>query len=154
MNTIASSFIFSALIFVGFYSLLSDAQKLKISSNPRRGGLSKRKIAEYNKKTGSNLKPGVSKKPVTLEDLKRKGSWAIRHYKRLNSPNKLNMSPLKNKKGELLPFSTQAIVWGERPPKTREDQKKLVRLGEGLLRKYQKLKKLGYKSKDKIPKRK
>jgi hypothetical protein len=153
MNTIASSFIISAIFFVGFYSLLSDSSKVKIRSNPRRGGWSKKKIADYNKKTGSRLKPGVSKKPVTLEDLKRKGSWAIRHYKRLNSPNKLNMSPLKNKKGELLPFSTQAIVWGEKPPKTRKDQKKLVKLGENLLKKYQKLKKLGYKNKDKIPKR-
>lgn len=152
MNSIASSFIISALFLMGFYSLLKDSPKVKRRFNPRRGGWSKKKIADYNKKTGSRLKPGVNKKPKTLEDLKRKGSWAIRHYKRLNSPNKLNMSPLKNRKGELLPFSTQAIVWGEKPPKTRKDQKKLVQLGEKLLKKYQKLKKLGYKNRDKIPK--
>jgi hypothetical protein len=148
MNTLVIGSIF-AILLIG----LSSGEQRKTVSNPKRGGWSRKKIRDYNRVTGSKLKHGVDKDPVTLEDLRRKGSWAIRHYKRLNSPNKLNMSPLKNNKGELLPFSTQAIVWGEKPPKTRKDQKRLVKLGEKLLKKYQKLKKLGYKNKDKIPKR-
>ena len=93
----------------------------------------------------------MDRDPLTLGDFKRKGSWALRHYKRKNTPSGLNMSPLKNKQGELLPFSTQAMVWGERPPKTREDQKKLVKKGEKLLETYHKYKAMGYKDKDVLP---
>lgn len=127
-------------------------KQIKRKSNPRLGGWDKKKIAEYNKRTGSKLKHGVNYDPITLEDFKRKGSWATRHYKRKHGWQNLNMVPLTNDKGELLPFSTQAIVWGEKPPKNRKEQKRLVKLGEKLLKTYHKYKEMGYKKHDLIPK--
>ena len=126
-------------------------EKPKRKSNPRLGGWDRKKIAEYNRMTGSKLKHGVNYDPITLDDFKRKGSWATRHYKRKAGWQGLNMAPLANEKGELLPFSTQAIVWGERPPKDRKAQKRLVKLGEKLLKTYQKYKEMGYKKHDLIP---
>jgi hypothetical protein len=139
----------TALSVVGYYS--NPTRNIKVKSNPRKGGWSKKKIAEYNKMTGSKLKHGVTHDPITLDDFKRKGSWATRHYKRKDGWQGLNMAPLSNDKGELLPFSTQAIVWGEKPPRNRKEQKRLVKLGEKLLKVYQKYKKLGYKKGHVIP---
>ena len=137
------------LIVTGAYFL--NFRKIRSFSNPRKGGWGKKKIKAYNKATGHHLKHGVDRDPKTLEDFKRKGSWATRHYKRKNTSSGLNMAPLKNEKGELLPFSTQAIVWGEKPPKTRKDQKKLVKLGENLLKTYQKYKEMGLKPNSVLP---
>ena len=125
--------------------------EIPVKSNPRKGGWDKKKIAQYNKATGSKLQYGVNYDPITLEDFKRKGSWATRHYKRKDGWQGLNTAPLTNEKGELLPFSTQAIVWGEKPPKNRRDQKRLVKLGEQLLATYRKFKEMGYKKNTVLP---
>ena len=145
-----NSLVLAAILGIFFMTITPASNPIRVKSNPRRGGWSKKKIKEYNKKTGSKLKHGVDYDPVTLEDFKRKGSWAIRHYKRNKSPDKLNKAKLVNK-GELTPFSTQAIVWGEKPPKKRIDQKSLVKLGEKLLKVYQDYKEKGFKKSDKIP---
>lgn len=145
-----NSLVLAAIFGIIFMTITPASNPIRVKSNPRRGGWSKKKIKEYNKKTGSKLKHGVDYDPVTLEDFKRKGSWATRHYKRVKSPDKLNKAKLVDK-GELTPFSTQAIVWGEKPPTTRDDQKKLVRLGEKLLATYKKYKELGYKKSDILP---
>ncbi len=147
---------FFAILSISFLAsiaaFLKDKKKgPEIKSNPRMGGWDNKKIAEYNRRTGSKLKHGVNHDPITLEDFKRKGSWATRHYKRKDGYMGLNMSPLKNEKDELLPFSTQAIVWGEKPPRNRKEQKRLVKLGENLLATYQKYKKLGYKKNALLP---
>ena len=136
------------LVLTGAYFL--NFRKVRSFSNPRKGGWSKKKIKAYNKKTGSHLKHGVDRTPKTLLDLKRKGSWATRHYKRKNKSG-LNLAPLKDEKGNLTPFSTQAIVWGEKPPKTRKEQKKLVKLGEKLLKAYHKYKDMGLKLNSVLP---
>jgi hypothetical protein len=141
----------TALTAWSYYS--NPRKKVEVKNNPRQGGWSKKKISNFNKLTGSKLKIGVFHDPVTLEDFRRKGSWATRHYKRKNGWNGLNMAPLKNSKGELLPFSTQAKVWGEKPPETREDQRKLVKLGEKLLGMYKIHKKLGYKLNQPLPRK-
>jgi hypothetical protein len=125
--------------------------KPKRKDNPRLGGWSQKKITDYNRMTGSKLKHGVNHDPITLEDFKRKGSWATRHYKRKDGWQGLNTARLINDEGELLPFSTQAIVWGEKPPKDRKAQKRLVKLGEKLLKTYRKYKEMGYKSHDLLP---
>lgn len=143
-------FSLAALSIAGHF-LSSNKEIIKTLPNPRKGGWSRKKIAEYNRKMGTKLKHGVDYDPITLEDFKRKGSWAVRHYKRKNSWQELNLAPLENEKGELLPFSTQAVVWGEKPPKNRKQQKRLVKLGERLLKTYQKFKKMGYKKHDLIP---
>ncbi len=136
------------LALTGAYFL--NFRKVRSFSNQRKGGWSKKKIQAYNEKTGSRLKHGVDRDPKTLSDLKRKGSWATRHYKRKNATG-LNQARLKDEKGELTPFSTQAIAWGEKPPKTRKDQKKLVKLGEKLLKTYHKFKEMGLKPNSVLP---
>ena len=141
----------SSLITLSIVGHILKNKGSKVLPNPRKGGWSHKKIAEYNRATGSKLKHGVNYDPITLEDFKRKGSWATRHYKRKSGWNGLNMAPLINNKGELLPFSTQAIVWGEKPPKDRKAQKRLVKLGERLLATYQKYKKMGYRKGDVLP---
>jgi len=133
----------------GVYALRPSPLPRKI--NPRKGGWSKKKIAEYNRQTGSKLKHGVDYDPQTLEDLKRKGSWATRHYKRKNSASGLNQAPLKTPKGELTPFATQALVWGEEAPENRGDQRRLVKLGEELLEAARELQAQGYDLKDELP---
>lgn len=138
-----------SLLLVGAY--LFDRKKIRSLSNPRKGGWSKKKIKAFNKETGRHLKHGVTRDPKTLEDFKRKGSWAIRHYKRKNTSTGLNMAPLTNENGELLPFSTQAAVWGEKPPKNRKEQRRLVRLGEDLLKTYQEFKSKGFKKNSVLP---
>ena len=130
----------------------SSMNGVEIKDNPRTGGWNHKQIKEYNKSHKANLKHGVDYDPKTLLDFKRKGSWATRHYKRKNTKNGLNNAPLKNSKGELLPFSTQAIVWGEKPPTNRREQKRLVRLGEKLLETYRKFKEEGYAESKKLPK--
>lgn len=147
MNTLT----LAAIIGIIFMSFSVQMNPVRVKKNPRKGGWSKKKIKEYNKKTGSKLKHGVDYDPVTLEDFKRKGSWATRHYKRKDGWHGLNMSPLQDKEGDLMPFSTQATAWGEKPPKSRKDQKRLVKLGEKLLDTYQKYKSMGYKKKDVLP---
>lgn len=136
------------LVITGAYFL--SFRKIRSLPNPRKGGWSKKKIKEYNAETGSKLRHGVDRDPKTLLDFKRKGSWATRHYKRKNKSG-LNLAPLKNEKGELLPFSTQAIVWGEKPPKNRREQKKLVKLGERLLGVYRKYKQMGFSENEVLP---
>ena len=133
------------------YKSMTEPEAIKVKSNPRLGGWDNKKIAEYNRRTGSHLKHGVNHDPITLDDFKRKGSWATRHYKRKQGWQGLNMAPLLDDKGDLLPFSTQALVWGEKPPKNRKEQKRLVKLGEKLLATYQKFKIKGYKKHDLIP---
>ena len=147
------TFVLSVMALATTYQVFASSvqEEPEIRSNPRLGGWSHKKIRKYNQKTGSHLKHGVNYDPITLEDFKRKGSWATRHYKRKNGWHGLNTAKLTNDAGELLPFSTQAMVWGERPPKTRQAQKRLVKLGERLLKTYQKYKKLGYKKGDLIP---
>jgi len=152
---------FSPLFVLSSLALITIALKMiessesndsvEIRNNPRMGGWDRKKIAEHNRMTGSKLKHGVNYDPITLEDFKRKGSWATRHYKRKNERSGLNMAPLMNNNGELLPFATQAIVWGEKPPKNRKEQKRLVNKGEKLLKIYRKYKALGYKDRDVLP---
>jgi hypothetical protein len=143
--------IFSAIAVALHYANQTTMGDIPVRSNPRKGGWDKKKIAAYNRATGAKLKHGVNYDPITLEDFKRKGSWAVRHYKRKDGWQGLNMAPLTNEKGELLPFSTQAVVWGEKPPKTRKDQKRLVKLGEKLLKVYQEYKAKGYKNNTVLP---
>lgn len=131
---------------------MNQPLQIPVRSNPKRkGGWSAKKIRAYNLMTGSKLKHGVDHDPITLEDFKRKGSWATRHYKRKGNRLGLNMARLKDKDGELTPFSTQAVVWGEKPPKNRKEQKRLVRLGEKLLKIYQKFKAQGLRQNEPLP---
>src|SRR5262245_42587910 len=73
------------------------------------GGLTAAGRRDVKEKEGANLKPGV-KKPVaemTLDEMRRKGSWAVRFYGRETLP------PLRLKSGKPSRFALSARAWGE-----------------------------------------
>ena len=76
-----------------------------------KGGLTAAGRRKFAQTEGANLKPGV-KKPVremTPQEMKRKGSWAVRFYGRDK------LSPLKTKDGKPTRFALTAAAWGEPP---------------------------------------
>lgn len=101
--------------------------------NPE-GGM--KNISEYNKEHGTNLKPGVKGPADTPEEMRRKSSFLLRHYKGEFNQDK----PLVDDKGEPTRHALQAKAWGEPTPKNKEDVKKLVQKGEKLAEKYKKKK--------------
>jgi Domain of unknown function (DUF6321) len=100
-----------------------------------KGGLTAKGRAEFKKKDGANLKPGV-KKPqseMTPEEMKRKGSWASRFYGREK------LSPLV-KGGKPTRFALTAAAWGEPVPKTEAAARRIAAKGRKMLERYAKLK--------------
>ena len=100
------------------------------------GGLTAAGRAQYQRKEGSHLKPGVSKpeSKMTPEEMKRKGSWAARFYGRKTLP------PLRDGKGEPTRFALSAHAWGEKVPATESEARRIAERGRELLRKYRELK--------------
>lgn len=82
---------------------------------------------------------GPVKSIMSIQDIKRKGSWGVRHYKRNKSYNKLNNRPL-SLGGRPTPFAKQSGGWGYKVPKTRNQQANIVRRSDGLLRIYRNFK--------------
>src|SRR6202012_4472179 len=97
--------------------------------NPR-GGLTAAGRAMFRKKEGAHLKPGVRKKvpEMSRQDMKRKGSWAVRFYGR-----KGTLPPLKDKKGRPTRFALTAAAWGEPVPKTPAAARRIAAKGHTLL---------------------
>ena len=107
--------------------------------NPN-GGLTAAGRAEFKRKQGSNLKPGV-KKPkseMTPDEMRRKGSWAARFYGR-----KGKLPPLKKPSGEPSRFALTAAAWGETVPRTEAEARRIAARGRDLLKTYQRRKKTG-----------
>lgn len=97
------------------------------------GGLTAAGRAEFARKDGSHLKPGV-KKPMaemTPEELKRKGSWATRFYGRSGA-----LPPLVDDKGRPTRFALTAAAWGEPVPKTESAARRIAEKGQRLLERY------------------
>jgi hypothetical protein len=102
-----------------------------------KGGLTAAGRKAFAKKDGSHLKPGVMKKAsdMTPDDMRRKGSWAVRFYGRAKLP------PLVDNNGEPTRHALSAHAWGEPVPKTVAAARKIAAKGERLLARYHKLKK-------------
>lgn len=100
------------------------------------GGLTAAGRAKFRREDGSNLKPGVTKaiRDMTPEELKRKGSWAVRFYGRDPLP------PLKKANGEPTRFALSAHAWGEKVPTTEAQARKIAEKGHRLLEKFKALK--------------
>ncbi|ARV58058.1 hypothetical protein BZZ01_04895 [Nostocales cyanobacterium HT-58-2] len=97
-----------------------------------KGGLTAAGRRHFRRKFGNNLKPGV-KKPqhkMSLEDMRRKGSWATRFYGRSKLP------PLKDKKGRPTRFALTAAAWGEPVPRTVAQARAIATKGRRLLKRY------------------
>ena len=100
-----------------------------------KGGLTAMGRLQYRRKQGAYLKPGV-KRPVskmTPEEMRRKGSWAVRFYGRRGP------LPALRKDGKPTRFALTAAAWGEPVPKTAKSARAIAAKGRRLLARYRQL---------------
>lgn len=108
------------------------ATKRKPLKDPQ-GGLTAAGRADFKRKEGASLKPGVKGPADTPEKMRRKGSFLRRHYANLRGP-------LVDEDGEPTRLALQAQAWGESVPKTVAAAKKPAEKGARLLERYKKAK--------------
>ena len=101
-----------------------------------KGGLTAAGRKAFARKDGSHLKPGVTKKSseMTPQDMRRKGSWAVRFYGRKKLP------PLVDERGRPTRHALSAHAWGEPVPKTAAAARRIAARGERLLQRYRQAK--------------
>ena len=97
-----------------------------------RGGLTAAGRKAFARKQGAHLRPGVTKREseMTLQEMRRKGSWAVRFYGRAKLP------PLVDAKGQPTRHALTAHAWGEPVPKTVAAARRIAAKGERLLARY------------------
>ncbi len=113
-----------------------SAARARPVKNPR-GGLTAAGRAWFRRKEGADLKPGV-KKPfseMSPQDMRRKGSWAVRFYGRSGT-----LPPLIGKDGKPTRFALTAAAWGEPIPKTAQAARRIAAKGQRLLAAYERSK--------------
>lgn len=117
-----------------------SSQKTSSKLKDPRGGLTAAGRKHFKEKEGANLKPGVTKKEseMTLEEMRRKGSFLRRHYANPRGP-------LLDDNGQPTRHALQARAWGEPVPKTDAAVKKLADKGTRLLDKAKAAKNIGSK---------
>jgi hypothetical protein len=106
------------------------AKSMPAKGKDPKGGLTEAGREFFNKRDGSNLKPGVTGKADTPEKMKRKGSFLTRHFTHPRGP--------MVKDGEPTRLALSAHAWGEPVPKTEAQAKKLAEKGRKLLEKFHK----------------
>ena len=101
-----------------------------------KGGLTAAGRKAFARRDGSHLRPGVTKKQseMTPQDMRRKGSWAVRFYGRQKLP------PLVDERGRPTRHALSAHAWGEPVPKTAAAARRIAAKGERLLQRYQQAK--------------
>ena len=101
-----------------------------------KGGLTAAGRKAFARKDGSHLKPGVTKKlsEMTPQEMRRKGSWAVRFYGRKQLP------PLVDGQGKPTRHALSAHAWGEPVPRTVAAARRIAAKGERLLQRYQRIK--------------
>jgi hypothetical protein len=88
---------------------------------------------QFRRKEGADLQPGV-KQPqgqMTPEEMRRKGSWAVRFYGR-----KGKLPPLRKRDGKPTRFALTAAAWGEPVPSTAAAARRIAAKGRRLLAAY------------------
>lgn len=100
------------------------------------GGLTAAGRKAFARKQGSHLRPGVTKKEseMTPQEMRRKGSWAVRFYGRAELP------PLVDAKGQPTRHALSAHAWGEPVPSTVAAARRIAAKGERLLARYRRIK--------------
>lgn len=100
------------------------------------GGLTAAGRKAFADRDGSHLKPGVTKaaSEMTPQEMRRKGSWAMRFYGRKTMP------PLVDDKGQPTRHALSAHAWGEPVPKTVAAARRIAAKGERLLAHYHRIK--------------
>ena len=101
-----------------------------------RGGLTAAGRNAFARKQGVHLRPGVTKKEseMTPQEMRRKGSWAVRFYGRAKLP------PLVDARGRPTRHALSAHAWGEPVPKTVAAARRIAAKGERLLERYRRAK--------------
>ncbi len=102
------------------------------------GGLTKAGRDWFRRTQGAHLKPGVKKSraAMTPEEMRRKGSWAVRFYGRKGS-----LPPLRKPDSAPTRYALSAAAWGEPVPRTVAAARKIAAKGRRLLASYAKAKK-------------
>ncbi|WKA32102.1 DUF6321 domain-containing protein [Bradyrhizobium roseum] len=100
-----------------------------------KGGLTAAGRAAFARKDGSHLKPGVTVplSEMTPQDMRRKGSWAVRFYGRKKLP------PLVDDRGRPTRHALSAHAWGEPVPRTVAAARRIAAKGERLLQRYRRI---------------
>ncbi|MBR1172372.1 hypothetical protein JQ617_00250 [Bradyrhizobium sp. KB893862 SZCCT0404] len=115
-----------------------SARKRRASAREKdpRGGLTAAGRKAFARKQGAHLRPGVTKKEseMTPQEMRRKGSWAVRFYGRAKLP------PLVDAKGRPTRHALSAHAWGEPVPKTVAAARRIAAKGERLLARYHRIK--------------
>lgn len=101
-----------------------------------KGGLTAAGRRAFARKQGSHLKPGVTKKAseMTPQEMRRKGSWAVRFYGREQLP------PLVDRNGRPTRHALSAHAWGEPVPRTVAAARRIAAKGKRLLDRYRRIK--------------
>lgn len=113
----------------------SSARKQGPTKDPR-GGLTAAGREDFRRREGAHLKPGVKKKvsEMTPQEMRRKGSWAVRFYGRAKLP------PLVDRQGQPTRHALSAHAWGEPVPKTVAAARRIAAKGQRLLERYERTK--------------
>ena len=115
-----------------------SARKHRTSAREKdpRGGLTAAGRKAFARKQGAHLRPGVTKRvsEMTPQEMRRKGSWAVRFYGRAKLP------PLVDAKGRPTRHALSAHAWGEPVPKTVAAARRIAAKGERLLARYHRIK--------------
>jgi hypothetical protein len=101
-----------------------------------RGGLTAAGRKAFARKQGAHLRPGVTRKAseMTPQDMRRKGSWAVRSYGRERLP------PLVDARGKPTRHALSAHAWGEPVPRTEAAARSIAAKGKRLLERYRRSK--------------
>lgn len=112
------------------------SKKATAPTRDPKGGLTAAGRQAFAKKDGSHLKPGVKKpmRDMTTDDMRRKGSWAVRFYGRSGA-----LPPLVDPHGAPTRFALTAAAWGEPVPRTVGAARKIAAKGHRLLERAKRL---------------
>jgi Domain of unknown function (DUF6321) len=112
---------------------MSSRKKSPSPVKDPRGGLTQEGRAWFERKQGAHLKPGVkkAKAKMTPQEMRRKGSWALRFYGRKGA-----LPALRNSDGSPTRFALTARAWGEPVPKTVAAARKIAAKGRRMLEAY------------------
>jgi hypothetical protein len=113
----------------------SGRRTAKAREKDPRGGLTAAGRKAFAERDGAHLRPGVTKpvSQMTPQEMRRKGSWAVRFYGRDKLP------PLVDADGQPTRLALSAHAWGEPVPRTVAAARRIAAKGERLLARYRRL---------------
>jgi hypothetical protein len=114
----------------------SEKKSKKAPKKDPSGGLTATGRKDFAIKDASQLKPGVIKSisQMTPQEMRRKGSWAVRFYGRKKLP------PLIDAHQRPTRYALTAHAWGEPVPRTVAAARRIAAKGERLLQRYRRTK--------------